>query len=32
MNSQTEKTIGQGLEGSQAQEVLFLWSWGMSPF
>ena len=31
MDSQVEMNVGPGLEESQVQEPLFLWSWGVSP-
>ena len=31
MNSQVKRYTGQGLGGSEAQTLLSLWSWGMSP-
>ena len=31
MNSQMKRYIGQGLEGSPAQELLSPWSWSVPP-
>lgn len=31
LNSQKRTDMGRGPDGSQAQELLVLWSWGTSP-